>query len=384
MNNPLRPSHSIPSCFHGVKRESRKRIVVLLLLSVLILNMCVFLQHSVLTNAYELSRGGQPIATFLRQVAGFNVSGDVDPYAPGFGSPLSPGSQHLTTDATIVVEREGRFFDTITTLLDGKLWMFTSYDSVVLPEGKNVSECLEIASLAITRYRVFFNASYVDGLIGMLSEAITNQRLTVENSDALLNVTVNVNCSTPLDYERFTTVDWYKKIANQFVSDYQRISIIISKGGFLAGFYDGLGVFHVATTSINVSEEQATNISRPFAEAYGEAHGQEIVWTTTSLDWIPDLESQRGDDLAVYPVRVVEALYNETKLGVYGYEAWIWADNGQVSWKSPQGFLGGDSETGGANSPIMWLSLGAIVIVIIVTCSATYLRRRKGRKEGKR
>jgi hypothetical protein len=215
-----------------VKRESRKRIVVLLLLSVLILNMCVFLQHSGLTNAYELSRGGQPIATFLRQVAGFNVSGDVDPYAPGFGSPLSPGSQHLTTDATIVVERDGRFFDTITTLLDGKLWMFKSYDSVVLPEGKNVSECLEIASLAITRYRVFFNASYVDGLIGMLSEAITNQRLTVENSDALLNVTVNVNCSTPLDYERFTTVDWYKKIAGQFVSRYQRISIIISKGGF--------------------------------------------------------------------------------------------------------------------------------------------------------
>jgi hypothetical protein len=381
MNNPLRASRSIPSCFHGVKRESRKRIVVLLLLSVLILNMCVFLQHSVLTNAYELSRGGQLIATFLRQVAGFNVSGDVD-RSFGFGTPLSPGSHHSRTDAKIVVEKDGRVFDTITTLLDDKLWIFTSYDSVELPEEKNVSECLGIARLAITKYRVLFNASYTDELIEMLSEAITKQCLTVENSDALLNVTVNVNCSTPLDYESFTTVRWYKKIANQFVSDYQRISIIISKGGFLTGFCDYLGAYYVATTSMNVSEEQAASISRPFAEVYGEVQGQQIVWTTTSLQWISDRESQRGDDIAVYPAWCFEARYNETKLGAYGYKAWVWGDNGQIFWKGPMGFIGGGGETGNANNTGLWLFLGVVAIVIVVTCSGTYLRRRKGRREG--
>ena len=380
LKSAVKISRWILSRLSSAKRERWKRCIVFLLFSLLFLNMCVLLQNSSSTLAYEVSLGEKPIHAFLTQVAGFNVTEGSDPYVPGFGHPRSPGSQHLETVAKIVVERDGRFFDTVTTLLDGRVWIFNSYDSVVLPEGKNVSECLEAARLAVTRYRDLFNASYAGGLVDMLSEAIANQRLTVDSPDALLNVTVKTNCSTPGDFQRFTTVDWYKKIAGQYVSDYQRISIDVSKEGLLTGFADELGVFHVATTNINVSKEQAANASTLFAEDYGEAHGQQIRWTTISLDWISDSESHRGDDFAVYPAWCFEALYNETKLGVYGYEVWIWADNAQISSNFPLGFIGGGESTKASDYTSLWLFFGAVAVVILIVCSGTYLKRRKSRR----
>jgi len=360
------------------RRVHKREVLILASLSVLLLSEIVCFQPIDLVRASDALEARRMAATFLERVAELNLSADAD-RSSGVDISKLPGSKHFMTDVKITVEKNDHIFDTITTFLDDRFWCFTSYDLSWPPkEEKNVSECLKIASLAIARYIVLFNASYADGLVEMLSDTIMNQCLTTENTNALLNVTVKANCSTPLDYERFTIVHWYKKIENQFVSELQEIRIIISKGGLVTGFSDNVGINYVATTSIRISEEQAANISRPFAEVFGEEHGQQIVWTTTSMSWDSDHGSQRGDDLAVFPVWVFNALYNETRLGVFGYEVSVWADNGQIVRKGPIGLFRGE-ETGSANSASLWLFLGVVAIVIIVTCSGTYLRRRKRR-----
>jgi hypothetical protein len=101
---------------------------------------------------------------------------------------------------------------------------------------------------------------------------------------------------------------WFRKVNGQCTS-WQSMSISISKDGHVSGFMDSLAVFHIATAAVNVSKADAINITIPYARAYAEKRGQEVVWENATLDWNRDLDSVRGDDLAVYPEWNVVVLY---------------------------------------------------------------------------
>jgi len=363
-------------CTNGSRQMMSGRCSVLLLLFVLLFSISVSFGYCNGVGTSAASDPDQLTATFVEGVAGLNMS-----TYPILSSDVAvsrlPNSQHIRTDVRIVLGNGSRALEAVITLVDNKLWNYKLRSlGEPLDGSKTLNECLAIADVAVGKYRDLFNAGHSNGMAQMLSDAIRNQNLTVENSDALLSVSQKENCSTPLDYERYTTLQWYKKIVGQFTSPLQSIWISISKSGLLTGFTDNLATHYIASTTINVSEEQALNISKQYAEAYAAEHGQKIVGAGATLKWDYDADSQRGDDFAVYPMWVFEAQYNETKQGVYGYGVLMWADNGQIIRDGPRVLFEAAERTGNISNGYFWVFLGVTLVALVLTCSGTFVRRR--------
>lgn len=319
---------------------------------------------------------------FLEHVAGMNVSdGNVLSY--NVSSFRMPDSQHYQTSVRIVINNNNHTFNVRITFVDGKFWIYDlDLSSVQLVGDKTLDDSLSVTIQATQEYQGLFNATHCDGLVEMISAALQNQSLVIENDNALLKISHVKNCSTPLDYKRYIHLQWFKKTKNQFTITAQSIIMSVSKNGFLTAFMDNLATHYVASTDINISEEEAINISIPYAEAYAEKHGQEILLTNTTLEWHRDMNSLRGDDFAIYPVWIVSMTYNKTnEVNVCGYGVLIWADNGEIVRHGPRIFF--ETTNGGHNS-YLWLMLALIPIVLAFTCSMPYSRRKDKNKRVKK
>lgn len=362
-----------------------KKICVFLLLTVLLFNVFFSVGYLGCTSAVASSDQdtSQLALTFLGGVADINLTTHPCVSLNASRSKM-PHSQHVRTDVKITVGNDTCPLETVITFVDNKFWIYRfSPVTQQLEAEKTYNECLAIAGSAIRRYENSFNASYCGGLMNMLSEAIASQNRTVESDDALLKISPNENRSTSLDMERFIVLQWYKKIENQFVSPFQSVWMSISRNGLLTGLMDDMATHYIGTTNVNVTEEQALNISRPFAETYGEDHGQGIVLTKATLEWERDSESLRGDDFALYPVWAFEATYDKTTQSVFGYGVLVWADNGEIIRHGPRIAFGMPDGTGSTGNGYLLTFLFALAFVLGLTCIGTYLRRRN-RKRGVR
>jgi hypothetical protein len=361
------------------------RIFVVILLFAVVCSALASLQLFTVNraSALDMEDAGQLAVSFTERVAQLNVSAGLN-LSQRIATSRLPSSKHLMTDVKTVIGNGSDAVETITTFLDGRLWMYNLYCTPELLKGqRSLNECLAIANLSITRYRSLFNTDSSDGLIDMLPNADTNQSSTVEDSKTLLKVALNTNCSTPLDYERYVILQWYKKIDNQFITASQSIRMTLSQSGLLTGFVDNIATHYVATTDIGISADQATNISRPYAEAYAAVHGKQIAGTETTLRWDLDSNSQRGDDCAIYPVWVFYAAYDDASQGLYGYEVSIWADNGQVIAQGPAATLSGTGGSASFASEFLWVFLGVALMVVGCSFCGTYLKRKSCRRSSK-
>lgn len=156
----------------------------------------------------------------------------------------------------------------------------------------------------------------------------------------------------------------------------------MSGSGQLIEFTDYLAAYHIATTSINVSEADAINLSHPLAEAYAESNGLRIMSTHATLEWWRDYTLARSNDVfALYPIWSFKAEYNNTVQGVYGYEVLTWADSGKVLWNGTEAvLLGSPVGTPAPNHLLPYLLLGSVAAVVLIACLGTYLRRQKKRR----
>jgi len=366
----------------GSSRTVSRICYVTMFLFILLLN--IFLSSRCVNYVFASTPldAGEQTRTFLKSVAGLNLSTYPD-LSPSIASSRMMHSQHMRTDVRILLGSGSHALEASTTYVDNKLW---NYKLTTLGEPldgeKALSECLEVAKGAIGRYQDLFNASHTNGLVGMLSDAIRSQNSTIENGDALLNISRRQDFSTLLDYERYITIQWYKKINGEFISPLQSIWLSISKSGLVTGFMDNLATHYIASSRINVSEGQAMNISRPYAEAYAAEHGQEIVGAGVTLQWQYDRDSQRGDDFAIYPTWVFEATYSEIVQGINGYSVVLWADNGEVAAHSSIGWIGMPEGTGSTDTEYLWGFLCIALVVLALTGLTTFLRRKNSGGRG--
>jgi hypothetical protein len=320
---------------------------------------------------------------FLVQVAGFNLTGHnvtVDNMPTIRGGVEMNSEQYYLTDIEIKVQDGNQTLDFILEFIDSSTgskfdwYIFENRYSFVSSQKKSFNDCLLSAKQAIEAYRDLFNITYCDDLPGMISTAIQNKRLTVEDQNALLNVSYG--------YGGEVNVDWYKKIVGQYTIQTQSIGMTVSSGGLLTGLIDNLAVYHVATTSINVSDQEALNTSMPIIKAYAELHGQQISSAKAVLSWMVDSDCSHGSDVyAVYPVWSVWATFDKTNEDVNAYSVIIWADNGQIAYNGPQGFSVATPKADDNPFPSQFI-LVVLGIAVGLTCLAIYLKQKKTRRRG--
>jgi hypothetical protein len=356
--------------------KKRFVFVTLLIAMVVLTQMPVSLVHTATSNGTEY----QLALNFLERVAGMNMS-EYTVLSSNVSGFRMLDSQRYQTDVRIVISNNNHTSDVLITFVDGKFWIYDlNLSPVQLVGDKTLNDCLSMAKRAIEEYRAGFNATYLDGLEEMISVAIQNQSLIVENDNTLLKISYIENCSTPLDYKRYTKLQWFKKIEHQYTVPAQSFSLSVSKDGLLTMLMDNLAIYHVASTEINISEGEAINVSIPYAEVYAREHGQGIVSANATLNWVRDLDSLRGNDSAIYPVWIISMTYSKTnEESVFGYSVLIWADNCEIIRHGPRIFL---ETTNSSHNPYLWLILVPIPIILAFICLMTYSRRKDKNKKG--
>lgn len=359
------------------KRVKVKISIALLLLSSLLPYLVQFYDCSlVLAESGVVEK--QKALTFLAQVAGINMSSPNVLSCNVFKFKI-PDSNHNQTDISVAVKNGNYTLNILVTFIDGKLWTYdVDPGSNRLAGKKTLTDCLFVTKGAIEEYGRLFNAVYCSGLKDMISAALQNQVLTVEDNISLLKTSYVETCSTLLDYRRCTNLQWFKKINNRFADGSQSISMSVSKSGLLTMFVDNLAVFYLSSTDIRISEEEALNITMPYAEAYSAEHGQKIVSANATLEWHRDLDSSRGDDFAIYPRWLVSVTFDSVnEHRVFAYRASIWADSGQIASKGPQTLFGANTMASRDNGKaLLWLIFAAIIAFPVLICLATYSKNR--------
>jgi hypothetical protein len=360
----------------GLDRGTVATLAIILLLSGFLSSPAQIRGQGVIYATSNLTAKDYALS-ILEHVGGMNLSSSPIELLGGSSNILDPGSRHLSTDIRVAISENNRSLNFLFVFIDDKFWTLDlDLAPVELFGDKTLNDSLSIAKKAVESYREVVNASYCDEFAEMISTALHSQCLTVENDDALLQISHVENCTTQLDYRECTQLQWFKKIKGQCTGG-QSVGMSISKNGRVTMLMDNLATFYVATTDINVSEAEAINITMPYAQAYAETHGQRVIWTNATLEWRRDLDSSRGDDLAIYPSWRVELSYDKTNNeSVFGYWAQIWADTGQIEGR---GSAGGYSAPKSDYLVYPWPMIAVITIVAIVvasTCTGTYLKRR--------
>lgn len=272
-------------------------------------------------------------------------------------------------------------FNVFIELRNGKVWFYALGKLYGVLEGNlTVYDCLAIASRRLRLYQKFFDALYCDRFVEMLSAAIKAKNLTVEDEDFSLDISYRENCSTRLDYERYVMLHYIPKL-NGYTLPGGGFVMSISKNGLLTFLCDA-SMDYVATTEVNVTEEQAINLALPYAEAYAREHGQRIIEVNATFGFARDTDCVRGDILAMYPRWSVWITFDKiNEENVFAYAVLIWADNGEAYYHCPQGDYGPPPKGSLSANPLWLLAAATVAVVILFPVLGTYAHaKHKARK----
>lgn len=277
---------------------------------------------------------------FLERVARINAEKNYSMISFNTSTGKIPNSQHFQTTIRVVFSDGQNKFETLTTLIKERFWMYFLYP-LSWEDSENeltLEDCLIIANQAVEEYRVNFDAEHCGIFAQMLSTAIQTQSLIVEDNNYLLKINCTESCSTQWEKFHYAQIQLFEKINGQFVTPFRAVYISVSKNGLVTEFVDNLGVYNVVTTNINVSQQEAINIATPYIKAYAQKHQQEITTINAKCEFIKDISGCRGESFAIYPQWHIMAMFDKTnEEGIFGYSVMIWADNGKVYHHEPQG-----------------------------------------------
>jgi hypothetical protein len=317
---------------------------------------------------------------FMKQVAEFNTNESiVFNYTVGpERMPNMQGIPHFESDVSFNINNDQGNSNALFTLVDGNFWRYRldSPDNLGTRES-SLNQSLSILIIALNAYQVLLNASYCEDFARMVSTALETQELNVETSDSLLQIKqTGYNSSRLPTFE----VAWLRKIGGQFTTNFQSIQVGM-RNGRITDILDTMSTYHVVTTSVAVSYDQAMNISRPYIEAFAQENQLNTVSISATLNYTIDGSAQRGDRFAIYPFWFVQGSYDRSgPENARGYSVIIWADNGSISGEGPNArYESGPSAT---ENPLLLLIPAGFGIFVLGT--GTYIHRKSKARRASR
>jgi hypothetical protein len=309
---------------------------------------------------------------FLEQVAGFHTNESIVNYTMGpVKMPDTTGTPHFQSYVSFNISNGHGSSNALFKFVDGNFWAYNLYLSSgnlrVLEPSFNDSLSMLIS--ALNGYQTLLNASYCEDFDRMVSTALETQAQSIETDDSLLQIKQTNYNSTWLPT---LDVSWFRKIDGQFTTPFRSIQVGM-RNGLITEVLDTMSTYHVATTSVTVSYDQAINISRPYIEAFAQENQLGVVSISATLNYTIDGSAQRGDEFTIYPFWSVQGSYDKSGPdNAHSYSVIIWADNGGISGEGPDWYFGpGPSATG---NPLLLLIPAGFVIFVLGT--GTYIRRK--------
>jgi hypothetical protein len=184
------------------------------------------------------------------------------------------------------------------------------------------------------RYQTYSGASYLPALCNVLD--------TVDKATPMPITSGNIKFEYSTSEDSGSIV-WTHAV-NGLDIEYNRVRIDF-KDGFFEAFSDRWNSYAVGNTDVNVSEEEAKNMAREYAEKFVVD-----VWpgNLTTLHLRDDsidaaLSMQPRSAAEVYPLWQVQLLFDEVFNGWNGVKVSLWADTAEIIDAKVTGGLGGSS-----------------------------------------
>jgi hypothetical protein len=300
---------------------------------------------------------------FLRRVAGFDMSGD---------QVMLLTASNGDVEATVCNDY-GKS-DADVTFIDGNLWRYSLHSLY-----GNLGRCEQdfIDSLytlikALNGYQALFNASYCDDFAQLVFIALQTQKLSAENE----------NFSLEIDNGSTLLAICYAKIDCEYTSLFRSMQVRISTG-LVTAVNDSMRTYHVATTNVAISKEQAIAIAEPYVKAFAQENHQNMTAINATLEYDRDDLPQRGDRYALYPAWYVYGTYDKPGEGnATSYSLGIWADNGEIFSNGPnEPALAAVFSQSNTNVPVNLPLLLIPPVIIFALASGVYLHQKKTKRK---
>jgi hypothetical protein len=173
----------------------------------------------------------------------------------------------------------------------------------------------------LERYQAYSNVSYVQDMLGVLNTVNETEAATV------ISGSVKFDFSFSGDEE---TVSWVQTV-NGIEIGYNKVHVSF-RNGFFESFTDSWNQYAVGSAEVNVSEEEAVQVAREFAER----HLVEVWPANLTTLYLRDepayavLSMQPRDLERVYPLWQVHFLFDRVFSGFDGIRVSLWADTSEV------------------------------------------------------
>ena len=290
---------------------------------------------------------------FLEHVVGLDVG--------AYNVSISDYTSHLK----VVLSNEQSKFSAGIDFVHGRpTWISFGVQGAPILKVQYPDNLVDLTKDFLGRYRVHFNATYIDELIPMLEGISLKGSKTVTAEGSVLEVTVD---------EWGVSFRWNYRNG---IEAQRKVVYISLENGFLKTFGDTWGVTKINNTDVNISKEEAKRIALEAAKDYIDRIGAEVVSIETTLDFYNDPPcpwgnyTGRGDDPYMLYPRWSVMLYFDKAYGEYskvdGYYVGIWADTGEVHSSHSQGYYGSTTPLNPFHVLIAVITIPAILAVIVV------------------
>jgi hypothetical protein len=256
----------------------------------------------------------------------------------------------------------------------------------ILP-SKTPEELSDTAKKAVKAYGETFNLTLFEEYANMIPQRIEENKMVEKRFiSGDLDVTVALNVTSTkeewdyYDYDSFKWIhyklenlyelEWlYYKLGNYMLYPCRVFNLKIMTSGIITCF--GRTGRYLASSVVNITEEDAIAKAKPYAEEYAQNYNRKIVSTEALLVLWNDPYCKRSNSSeALYPVWFINFEFDETiRLdsfeGVYGYHVNIWADNCEVYNYEPL-FLGRGEDSINQPSSYAFLLIALPIGVVAV------------------
>lgn len=190
---------------------------------------------------------------------------------------------------------------------------------------------LDMAKNFLARYKLHFNAIYCDELTPLLDRInVLGRNQSVSSGNIVLKVTVQ---------DRRVNFEWHYQM-NGLEAPRKKLSVTL-ESGLLRGFVDHWSIKKIGSTTINISEKEATDIAFKVAKDDIDELGATVTKIEASVDLWNHEATGRGSPNTLYPAWHVILHFDKTYSGfTIGYRVDIWADTGEVYYADSLGYIG--------------------------------------------
>jgi hypothetical protein len=310
--------------------------------------------------------------TFLTDIAGLDTNNyNIDFF---IATPEEvTGSQKTQTSISAILSNRQATLNIAMVIIEGKVRFYDlnlATGTLEKPTTTTkITDSLSASRSALTQYQTSFNAEYCADFAELIPVALESEMLSVDSGNLLLTVERSTDELKQIDY---THLCWYQKIGD-FASPWLSIQATFAETGLLTSFADNRGLYHVATTEVVLTEQDALELASLFIVEYADANGRTVESIGAEFVYVSDYSSARGDSYLVYPQWTVTALFDDSNLeGIYGYNVLIWGDSGEVHYHGIKGLYQSIQST--AEFSYQYAIIIALTMTVSIIGAVVYVR----------